>query len=118
MATAGRAYVVRDADAASKPGEVTRVYPYTLQGLTTALDDARFHSYGGTPQVVAILEDGKSRVIRRFEDGHGVLLALGEGVLARARRPHLPAPSARHREDAKAPFASTGTAGLTFSWAA
>jgi hypothetical protein len=57
---------------AGEGGDITSVYPYTLQGLTTALEDARFRSYNGTPQVVAVLTNGKSKVIRRFEDGHEV----------------------------------------------
>jgi hypothetical protein len=44
MHTAGKAYVVRDADAGTKSGEVTQAYAYTLKGLTTALDDARFRA--------------------------------------------------------------------------
>jgi hypothetical protein len=75
MTTVGKAYVVRAAGIGPGPGEVTQVYPYTLQGLTTALEDARFRSFGDTPQVVAIMADGKSRVIRRFEDGHEVPVA-------------------------------------------
>jgi hypothetical protein len=70
MATAGRAYVVRAASPGTRPGEVTHVYPYTLTGLTTALEEARFRSFDGTPQVLAVLTNGKSTVIRRFEDGH------------------------------------------------
>jgi hypothetical protein len=67
---AGRAYVVRNAGPGPRPGEVTRLYPYTLHGLTAALEDARFRSSGGTPQVLVVMADGRSRVIRRFEDGH------------------------------------------------
>ena len=73
MTTAGRAYVVRDADGGS--GEVTKVYAYTLKGLTTALEDARFRSFRGTPQAVVVMRDGESAVIRRFEQGHEVPLA-------------------------------------------
>ncbi|HEX4832527.1 MAG TPA: hypothetical protein VH478_15695 [Trebonia sp.] len=72
MTATGKAYVVRDAVTGGGPGEVTRMYPYTLQGLMTALDDARYRSYAGTPVVVAVMEGGKSRTIRRFEDGHEV----------------------------------------------
>jgi hypothetical protein len=74
MTTVGKAYVVRDADAGAGPSEVTQVYPYTLQGLTTALEDACFRSFRGTPQVVVVMTDGKRRVIRRFEHGHEVPL--------------------------------------------
>ena len=70
MTTAGRAYVVRDADGGS--GEVTQVYAYTLKGLTTALEDARFRSFHGVPQAVVVIRDGRSEVIRRFESGHEV----------------------------------------------
>lgn len=70
MTTAGRAYVVRDADGGS--GEVTKVYAYTLKGLTTALEDARFRSFHGTPQTVVVMRDGESVVIRRFEQGREV----------------------------------------------
>jgi hypothetical protein len=72
MTTVGQAYVVRAAGTGPEPGEVTQVYPYTLQGLTRALEEARFRSFGDMPQVVAIMTGGKSRVIRRFEDGHEV----------------------------------------------
>jgi hypothetical protein len=72
MTTAGRAYVVRDADGGS--GEVTKVYAYTLKGLTTALEDARFGSFRGTPQTVVVMRDGQSVVIRRFEQGREVPL--------------------------------------------
>src|SRR5579863_4411786 len=72
MTTAGRAYVVRDADGGS--GEVTKVYAYTLKGLTTALEDARFRSFRGTPQAVVVMRDGESAIIRRFEQGHEVPL--------------------------------------------
>jgi hypothetical protein len=73
MTTAGRAYVVRDADGGS--GEVTQVYAYTLKGLTTALEDARFRSFHGAPQAVVVMRDGHSAVIRRFEQGREVPLA-------------------------------------------
>lgn len=70
MPTGSRAYVVRDAEAG--PGEVTRVYPYTLKGLTEALDEARFLSMGGAAQVLAVIVDGRSTVIRKFEGGREV----------------------------------------------
>lgn len=70
MDTGSRAYVVRDDGA--EPGEVSRIYPYTLRGLTEALDDARLASYGGVPQVVVVLAGGRSRVIRRYDQGHEV----------------------------------------------
>ena len=73
MTTVGRAYVVRDADGGS--GEVTNVYAYTLKGLTTALEDARFRSFHGAPQAVVVMRDGQSTVIRRFEQGREVPLA-------------------------------------------
>jgi hypothetical protein len=72
MNTAGKAYVVRDADTDSGPGEVIQVYPYTLKSLTTALEDARLRSFRGIPQEVAVMTDGKSTVIRCFEHGQEV----------------------------------------------
>jgi hypothetical protein len=72
MTTVGRAYVVRDAEGGS--GEVTKVYAYTLKGLTTALEDARFRSFHGAPQAVVVMRDGHSAVIRRFEQGREVPL--------------------------------------------
>ncbi len=75
MTTAGRAYVVRDAVPGARPGEVTQVYPYTLRGLTAALEDAIVRSSGGIPQVLAVMTSGRSKVIRRFEHGHEVPLA-------------------------------------------
>jgi hypothetical protein len=83
----GRAYVVRDAD--SGPGEVAQVYPYTLKGLTSALEEARFRSFGGAPQVVTVMADGKSRVIRRFEDGRE-LPALSPGDIPGDTGPDAP----------------------------
>ena len=72
MAVEGRAYVVRDADVRTDSGEVIRAYAYTLKGLTTALEEARFHSFRGIPQVVLVMADGKSTIIRRFQNGHEV----------------------------------------------
>lgn len=72
MTTAGKAYIVRDAEAGAGPRAVTQVYPYTLQGLAAALADARTRSLHGAAQVVVVMTNGKSKVIRRFEDGHDV----------------------------------------------
>ena len=72
MTTAGKAYIVRDAEAAAGPRAVTQVYPYTLHGLAAALAEARTRSLRGTAQVVVVIADAKSKVIRRFEDGHDV----------------------------------------------
>jgi len=74
MASAGKTYVVRSVEAADRPDEVTYVYAYTLHGLITALEDARFRSHNGTPQELVLLTDGQSRVLRRFESGHEVPL--------------------------------------------
>ena len=68
MARAGGAYVVRD-DGAGAPGNVDKLYPYTLRGLTEALEEARFRSFAGPPQVVAVMGDGGMKVIRRYEHG-------------------------------------------------
>jgi hypothetical protein len=72
MNTARKAYVVRDAGSDIPSGDVTQLYAYTLKGLTTALEDARLRSFGGIPQEVAVMADGKATVIRRFGHGHEI----------------------------------------------
>jgi hypothetical protein len=72
MNMASQAYVVRDADSDIPSGDVTQVYPYTLKGLATALEDARLRSFCGIPQEVAVMTDGKATVIRRFDHGHEI----------------------------------------------
>ncbi len=85
MAVAGRAYVVREDAEASKPSEATsaksaatgsgsvdRLYPYTLKGLTDALEEARFRSFAGTPHVVAVAADSGIKIIRKYERGQEV----------------------------------------------
>jgi hypothetical protein len=79
LARAGGAYVVRDDDAGARgargdspgarPGNVDQLYPYTLRGLTDALEEARFRSFAGPPQVVMVMGEGGMRVIRRYEQG-------------------------------------------------
>ena len=70
MPTGSRAYVVRDAEAGAT--EVTRMYPYTLKGLTEALDEARFLSMSGPAQVLVLLADGRGTVIRKYEKGREI----------------------------------------------
>ena len=73
MAEAGKGYLVRDAETADgKGGKVDQLYPYTLRGLTEALEEARFRSHSGAPQVLAVLGVGNTRIIRRFERGREV----------------------------------------------
>jgi hypothetical protein len=69
MARAGGAYVVRDEDSGATPGNVDKLFPYTLRGLTDALDEARFRSFAGPPQVVAVMGEGGLKVIRRYVSG-------------------------------------------------
>jgi len=79
MARAGGAYVVRD-DGAGTPGNVDKLYPYTLRGLTEALEEARFRSFAGPPQVVAGLGG-------RRHEGHPPLRArAGKPAAGRAAR--------------------------------
>jgi len=76
MTEAAKGYLVRDAEATGGRGrKVDQIYPYTLRGLTEALEEARFRSHSGAPQVLAILGTGNTRVIRRFEDGREVPIA-------------------------------------------
>lgn len=74
MAAQRRAYVVRDEGTPSRLGAVYKVYPYTLRALLDALDDARFRSFGGGPQLVVRVDGQERTVIRRFENGHEAAL--------------------------------------------
>jgi hypothetical protein len=69
MARAGSAYIVRDDGAGTAAGNVDKLYPYTLKGLTDALEEARFRSYAGPPQVVLVMGESGLKPIRRYEDG-------------------------------------------------
>jgi hypothetical protein len=69
MARAGSAYVVRDDAAGTTAGSVDKLFPYTLKGLTDALEEARFRSYAGPPQVVLVKAEAGLKVIRRYEHG-------------------------------------------------
>ena len=76
MTEAAKGYLVRDAEATGGKGrKVDQIYPYTLRGLTEALEEARFRSHSGAPQVLAVLGVGNTRVIRRFEQGREVPVA-------------------------------------------
>jgi hypothetical protein len=69
MARAGSAYIVRDDCAGAARGNVDKLYPYTLKGLTDALEEARFRSYAGPPQVVLVKAESGLKPIRRYENG-------------------------------------------------
>ena len=69
MSRAGAAYVVRDDGAGTMAGNVDKLYPYTLKGLTDALEEARFRSFAGPPQVVVVMGESGMKVIRRYEHG-------------------------------------------------
>lgn len=69
MARAGSAYIVRDDGAGTASGNVDKLYPYTLKGLTEALEEARFRSYAGPPQVVLVMGESGLKLIRRYENG-------------------------------------------------
>ena len=69
MARAGAAYVVRDDCAGTMPGKVDKLYPYTLKGLTDALEEAPFRRFAGPPQVVVVMGERGMKVIRRYEHG-------------------------------------------------
>src|ERR1700722_14215720 len=93
MSEAARGYLVRDAETNGGKGrKVDQIYPYTLRGLTEALEEARFRSHSGAPQVLAILGTGNTRVIRRFEDGREVPIAPLPGP--RGEEPTATLPSA------------------------
>jgi hypothetical protein len=69
MARAGGAYLVKDEDAGGQSGNVDKLYPYTLKGLTDALEEARYRSYAGPPQVVLTMGEDGRKLIRRYEHG-------------------------------------------------
>ena len=66
------AYVVRDDDPGAPSGNVDKLYPYTLKGLIEALEEARFRSAAGPPQVVVVKGEDGLRVIRRYEHGREI----------------------------------------------
>ena len=68
MARAAGAYVVRD-DGAGAQGNVDQLFPYTLRGLTDALEEARFRSFAGPPQLVLVMAEAGLKIIRRYEHG-------------------------------------------------
>lgn len=72
MATAGKTYVVEDADPGAKSKIPPAVFPGTLQGLLDALDAARYRSAAGTPKAVSIVQGRQRQPIRRFEGGNEV----------------------------------------------
>ena len=76
------AYVVRDDSPGGPSGNVDKLYPYTLKGLVEALEEARFRSFAGPPQVVVVKGDEGKRVIRRFERGRESGEAAGGALQA------------------------------------
>ena len=60
------------ARAGSATGNVDKLHPYTLKGLTEALEEARFRSCTGPPQVVLAMGGSGLRPIRRYENGREV----------------------------------------------
>jgi hypothetical protein len=99
MTEAARGYLVRDADSTrGKGAKVDQIYPYTLRGLTEALEEARFRSHSGAPQVLAILGTGNTRVIRRFENGREVPVAPLPSLRAGCPSSSPPLPAARAGE--------------------
>ena len=46
-----------------------KLCPYTLMGLTGALEEARLRSFAGPPQVVVAVGESGMKVIRRYEHG-------------------------------------------------
>jgi hypothetical protein len=107
MARAGGAYVVRDDDSAGlEPGNVDKLYPYTLKGLTDALEDARFRSFAGPPQVVLVMGETGMRVIRRYEHGRETTAGNAAGLTA-PPRPAPPRPAPPRPAPPRGPLAPT-----------
>ena len=72
MATAGKTYIVEDAEQGAGTEGLGTPFPGTLQGLLDALDAARYRSAAGMPKVVVIVERKRRQVIRRYEGGQEV----------------------------------------------
>jgi hypothetical protein len=85
MATAGKTYVVEDADKNAGSDIPPGIFPGTLQGLLDALDAARYRSAAGTPKALIIVEGKQRQIIRRYE--HGV--EAWPASQAEIRREHL-----------------------------
>jgi len=77
VAASSKSYAVRDAGTPSRLGRVYKTYPYTLESLLEAMDEARLRSYHGGPQVVTIVTSRQSTVIRRYEQGRLVPVKSG-----------------------------------------
>ena len=73
------AYVVRDDGPGGPSGNVDKLHPYTLKGLLEALEEARFRSFAGPPQVVMVMGEDGMRVIRRYEHGREALSDAAPG---------------------------------------
>jgi hypothetical protein len=80
--TGSKSYVVRHAGSPSRLGKVWKTYPYTLRALLGAIEDARLQSYNNGPHVLAVVNDRKTRIIRRFELGREVPVTLGASTRA------------------------------------
>jgi hypothetical protein len=75
MAEVRHAYVVRDAGTPSRTGKVHQTYPYTLNALLEALDDARLRSFNAGPQLVIRVNGNERITFRRYENGKQVPIA-------------------------------------------
>ena len=106
MAGERRAYMVQDAGSPSRMGKVYKVCPYTLKALFQALDDARFRSFAEVPQLIVRVNGRQRTVIRRFEHGREVSLALAmagpHGPANQTPGGEVMAPCPRSRADAPA----------------
>ena len=50
--------------AGTAPGNAGKLYPYTLNGLTDALEEARFRGYAGPPWVVLVTGESGLKLTR------------------------------------------------------
>ena len=64
--------MVRDDSPGGPLGNVDKLYPYTLKGLVEALEEARFRSFAGPPQVVVVKSEDGMKLIRRYEHGREI----------------------------------------------
>jgi hypothetical protein len=72
VAEASKSYAVCAAGTPSRIGKVWKVYPYSLQSLLEAMEDARLQSFNHGAHVLTVVTGRQTEVIRRYEHGHEV----------------------------------------------
>lgn len=112
MATAGKSYVVVDADEGTDPGGKAAIFPGTLQGFAHPLDAARYRNAAGSPKVLVIV---------RGRSSAGTSTARKCGRRPRrisaedAREEHIRVTNSKHFGSRQTPVGSARRSGATAS---